>query len=66
VLGLCVKASHLRHKSHTQFLPTGAAIYVILLLSRAPRNKLNQAMWGSGVCGGGGGGGKGRRAGGIL
>lgn len=48
MLGLCVKASHLRHKSHTQFLPTGAAIYVILLLSRAPRNKLNQAMCGGG------------------
>lgn len=48
MLGLCVKISHLRHKSHTQFLPPGAAIYVIFRLSRAPRNKLNQAMWGRG------------------
>jgi hypothetical protein len=56
VLGFCVKISHLRHKSHTQFLPPGAAIYVILRLSGAPRNKLNQAtVWrggrGEGVTG---------------
>jgi hypothetical protein len=48
MLGLRVKAAHLRHKSHTQFLPTAAAIYVLLLLSRAPRNKLNQAICGRG------------------
>ena len=63
MLGLCVKISHLRHKSHTQFLPPGAAIYVILRLSRAPRNKLNQAMWGRR---GREGGRKSRRASGIL
>jgi hypothetical protein len=62
MLGLCVKMSHLRHKSHTQFLPPGAAIYVILRLSRAPRNKLNQATWGEGCEGGR----KSRRASGIL
>jgi len=67
MLGLCVKISHLRHKSHTQFLPSGAAIYVILRLSRAPRNKLNQAMWGRGTRDGGREGGrKSRRASGIL
>jgi hypothetical protein len=51
MLGLCVKISHLRHKSHTQFVPPGAAICVILRLSRAPRNKLNQAMWDRGAWG---------------
>jgi hypothetical protein len=43
--GLFCAARHPGHKSHPRPLST-AAIYVIFLpLSRAPRNKLNQALW---------------------